>query len=81
VPAVRGPLNGRAAGAGYRLRENERRAEDLEFGEDMLYTAAITAGWLTQNRDAFVDVDDGEVSVGVSRQQADRASASGVTRR
>jgi len=42
-----GPLNGRAAGPGYRLLETERRPEDLEFGEDMLYTAAIRAGWFT----------------------------------
>ena len=42
-----GPLEGRAAGPGYRLREDERRPEDLEFPEDMLYTAAIRqAGYL-----------------------------------
>jgi hypothetical protein len=38
-----GPLNDRAAGPGYRLFQSERRPEDLE---DMLYTAAIQAGWL-----------------------------------
>jgi hypothetical protein len=63
-----GPLNGRAAGHGYRLLEAERRPEDLEFGEDMLYTAAIRAGWLSGDGTEAADVPDVHITVGVTRR-------------
>lgn len=62
----RGPLNGRAAGPGYRLLESERTQEDLEFGEDMLYTAAVQAGWLTGEEGEVIDVPDVQITVSVA---------------
>ena len=63
-----GPLNGRAAGPGYRLLESERGPAEIEFGEDMLYTAAVHAGWLSGNSEQVVDVPDVRVAVGVARR-------------
>ena len=63
-----GPLNGRAAGRGYRLLESERRPDDLEFGEDMLYTAAVQAGWLTGAPDEVAEVPDVRIAVSVARR-------------
>jgi hypothetical protein len=63
-----GPLNPRAAGHGYRLLASEGDPEDLEFGEDMLYTAAVQAGWLTGTADEIVDISDVRILVGVARR-------------
>jgi hypothetical protein len=63
-----GPLNIRAAGPGYRLLECERRSEDLEFGEDTLYTAAVRAGWLVGEPSEGVDVPDVRITVSVVRR-------------
>lgn len=63
-----GPLNGRAAGPGYRLLESERSPEDLEFAEDLLYTAAVQAGWLAGQPDEVVDVPDVQITVAVTRR-------------
>jgi hypothetical protein len=63
-----GPLNGRAAGPGYRLLESERDPAQLEFYEDMLYTAAVHAGWLSGEAEQVVDVPDVRVAVGVARR-------------
>ena len=63
-----GPLNGRAAGPGYRLSEGERRPEEVEFGEDMFYTAAVRAGWLSGEPDAVADVPDVHITVSVARR-------------
>jgi hypothetical protein len=63
-----GPLNGRAAGPGYRLSASERRPEELEFGEDMLYTAAVRAGWLVGEPDEVADVPDVQITVSVARR-------------
>lgn len=63
-----GPLNGRAAGPGYRLLESERRPEEFEFGEDMLYTAAVQAGWLKGDPGEVVDVPDVRIAVSVARR-------------
>jgi hypothetical protein len=63
-----GPLNGRAAGPGYRLVKSERRPEELEFGEDMLYTAAVQAGWLGGEPGEVVDVPDVRITVSVARR-------------
>jgi hypothetical protein len=71
-----GPLNGRAAGPGYRLLEGERRPEDLEFGEDMLYTAAIRAGWLSGDGGEVADVPDVHITVGVTSRQDELARSS-----
>jgi hypothetical protein len=61
-----GPLNGRAAGPGYRLSESERRTEELEFGEDLLYTAAVHAGWLSGEPDEVADIPDVRITVSVA---------------
>ncbi|MGO9972052.1 MAG: hypothetical protein ACLP01_04430 [Solirubrobacteraceae bacterium] len=63
-----GPLNGRAAGPGDRLLESEHRPEDLEFGEDMLFTVAVQAGWLTGAPDEVVEVPDVRITVSVARR-------------
>lgn len=63
-----GPLNGRAAGPGYRLLESERRPEDLEFGEDLLYAAAVRAGWLGREPGEVAEVPDVQISIGVARR-------------
>jgi hypothetical protein len=63
-----GPLNGRAAGPGYLLLESERRPEELEFGEDMFYTAAVRAGWLAGGPDEVVEVPDVRITVSVARR-------------
>lgn len=63
-----GPLNGRAAGPGYRLLESERRPEEFEFGEDMLYTAAVQASWLAGDPGEVVDVPDVRIAVSVARR-------------
>jgi hypothetical protein len=55
-----GPLNARAV-PGYRLLESERRPEELEFGEDMLYAAAVHAGWLAGEPDEVVDLPDVQI--------------------
>lgn len=65
---VVGPLNARAAGPGYRLLKSERRSEELEVGEDLLYTAAVHAGWLSGDPDEVVDVADVRVAVGIARR-------------
>lgn len=62
-----GPLNRRAAGPGYRLSASERRPEELEFGEDLLYTAAVRAGWLVDEPDEVADVPDVRITVSVAR--------------
>jgi hypothetical protein len=63
-----GPLNGRAAGPGYRLLESERRPEELEFGEDMLYTAAVQAGWLVGEPDEVLEVPHVRITINVARR-------------
>ena len=61
-----GPLNAQAI-RGIRLVESERRAEDPDYLEDMLYTAAIQVGWLPRDADgqAVVEVPDIEILIGV----------------
>jgi hypothetical protein len=61
-------LNGGAAGPGYRLLESERRPEDLEFGEDLLYAAAVRAGWLGGEPDEVAEVPDVQITIGVARR-------------
>jgi hypothetical protein len=47
--------------------------EDLEFAEDLLYTAAVQAGWLAGQPDEVVDVPDVQITVAVTRRsQPDR---------
>lgn len=64
-----GPLNGRAAGPGYELISSER-ANLLEYGEDLLYTAGVRAGWLsaTGSKNEVADVSKIRVSIGVARR-------------
>lgn len=65
-----GALNARAAGPGVRLVESGLRAEDFDAFEDMLYTAAVQAGWLAcaPNQTADADVPDTEILIRISRR-------------
>ena len=69
-----GSLNGRAAGPGYRLLERERTEDDLEFSEDLLYTAAARAGWLPGEPNETVEVPNVDIIVRVTRRAAVIAS-------
>ena len=62
-----GPLHARAA-PGLWLVESERRAEDLDYLEDMLYTAAIRAGWLSgdSQKQAVAEVPDIDILIGIA---------------
>lgn len=71
-----GPLNGRAAGPGYRLLENKHTPDNLEFGEDLLYTLAVQVGWLTGEQDAVIDVPDVQITVCVARRGSTAPSRS-----
>lgn len=64
-----GPLNARAV-PGIWLVDSERRAEDFDYLEDMLYTAAIQVGWLPRDTDGqvVVEVPDIEILIGVPRR-------------
>jgi hypothetical protein len=61
------PLSGRAAGPGFLLMPGDRHLEELEFGENVLYSAAVHAGWLTLDPGEVVDV--AEVRITVSARQ------------
>lgn len=63
-----GPMNSRAAGPGYRLSASERRPENFEVGEDLLYAAAVCAGWLGEEPDEIADVPDVQITIGVARR-------------
>jgi hypothetical protein len=54
------------------LVENERRPEDFDYLEDMLYTAAIRAGWLSDDAqgEAVADVPDVDILVGIARRNS-----------
>lgn len=43
----------------------EQRTEGLELFDDMLYTAAVTAGWLTCDGEELTDVDGIQVRIAV----------------
>lgn len=64
-----GPLNARAV-PGMLLTESERRPEDFDYLEDMLFSAAIEAGWLPRDPQDRVaaEVSDVTILVGVSRR-------------
>ena len=63
-----GPLKVGPGLPGYLLLESERRPEELEFGEDMLYTAAVQAGWLAGGPVEVVEVPDVRITVSVARR-------------
>lgn len=63
-----GPLNVPAAGPGYRLLESERLSDDLELGEDLLYAAAVRAGWLGEEPEEVAGVPDVRITIGVARR-------------
>ena len=67
--AYEGPLHGRAA-AGVRLVEGEWNVEDFDAFEDMLYTAAMCAGWVhvANQSHAIGEVPDVEVRIRIARQ-------------
>lgn len=52
-----GPLHSRAARSGFRLVESEGRPEDFDVFEDLLYTAAVHAGWLTDAQGPMTAAD------------------------
>jgi hypothetical protein len=73
VSAVHGPAQRSSAGPGYRLTEGERHLENIgygRYGEDMLYTAAIRAGWLTGAEGEIVDVPNVHLTVGIASRDA-----------
>jgi hypothetical protein len=63
-----GPLSGRAAGPGFLLMPGDRHLEELEFGENVLYSAAVHAGWLTLDPDEVVDVAEVRITVSARRR-------------
>lgn len=62
-----GPLHAWAV-RGIRLVDSERQAEDFDYLEDMLYTAAIRAGWLSGTRQPFAVIPDVEILIGITRR-------------
>jgi hypothetical protein len=67
-----GPLHARAAGPGVRLVTSEWCAEDFNGFEDMLYTAAAQAGWLSasgQRQDAS-GISDADILIRIARRRA-----------
>ncbi len=71
IQRYEGPLHGRAV-PGLRLVDTELRAEDFDFYEDMLYTAAVTAGWLSPERrgQAVSEVLTVDILVQIARRRA-----------
>ena len=61
-----GPLNAKAI-KGLRLTDSERRPDDYDSFEDMLYTAAFHAGWLAPNHTSHADLPDVEIVIRVPR--------------
>jgi hypothetical protein len=55
-----------------RLVESELRAEEFDFYEDMLYTAAVQAGWLSADdqRQAVGEVPDVDILIRITRRRA-----------
>jgi hypothetical protein len=61
-----GPLSGRAV-PGIHLIETERRDEDFDHLEDMLYGAARRAGWITSTADpTLAAIPEIEIRVGIT---------------
>ncbi len=52
------------------LSARERRAEDFDYLEDMLYTAALRAGWLAgaAQREAAAELPDVDILIGITRR-------------
>ncbi len=63
-----GPLSGQRAGLGLLLMPGDRHLEDLEFGENSLYSAAVRAGWLTIGPAQVMDVAAMQITVSVRRR-------------
>lgn len=66
-----GPLHRRAS-VGVRLVESERRPEDYDSFEDMLYTAAVHTGWLpAYDRPPVVgEVPEADILIRIARHRA-----------
>jgi hypothetical protein len=60
-------LNTRAV-TGVLLVESERRPEDWDALEDMLYTAGVRAGWLEANQVSGAEVPDTEIMIRIPRR-------------
>lgn len=54
---------------GIRLVDGERRAEDFDFLEDMIYKAVTHAGWSVEDHTA-VEVPDIELLIGITRRSS-----------
>jgi hypothetical protein len=67
-----GPLHARAAGPGVRLVASEWRVEDFNSLEDMLYTVATQAGWLSASgrRQDASEISDADILIRVARRSA-----------
>jgi hypothetical protein len=46
----------------------DRHVEELEFGEDILYSTAVQAGWLTVDPSEIVDVAEARITVSAKRR-------------
>ena len=73
-----GALNGRAAGPGFRLVEDQLQPGELALGEPILRVAAIEAGWLTEDSREPAEIPNVWITVAVARRNA-RWEAAGVT--
>jgi hypothetical protein len=59
-------LNARAL-TGLRLTDSERGPDDYDSFEDMLYTAAVHAGWLAPNHTSHAHLPDVEIVIRVPK--------------
>ena len=64
-----GPLHARAV-PGIGLIDSERRADDFDYLEDMLYSAALRAGWLSGDaqKQTVAEVPDVDILIGITRR-------------
>ena len=65
-----GPLHVRAV-PGIRMVDSERHAEDFDYLEDMLYTAAVRAGWISRadGPRAVAEIPCVAIVIGIARRQ------------
>jgi hypothetical protein len=63
-----GPLNGRAAGPGFRLVESEFAAHAHGLGNALLRAAALQAGWHDADPDRTVELPEVQIAVSVARR-------------
>lgn len=65
-----GPFYDRDGGIAPRLVDRERWPEEFAFGEDLLYTAAVRAGWLSNQPGVIADIPDVRIHLSVTRRES-----------